>query len=540
MSQTEKAQQNFDVVVVGAGFSGLYALYQLRKRGLKVRALELGTNVGGTWYWNRYPGARTDSTTSVYQYWFSDELLDEWQWSERFAAQEETERYLNHVADKFDLRRDIQFETRVTAADFDESSGRWVVKTEAGESFTAQFLLMGTGGLTEMSLPDFEGIDSFAGEWYHTARWPKEPVEFAGKRVGVFGTGATGIQVIQTIASQVEHLTVFQRTPTYTIPMKNPRLDEAQQAERRAQSADLKQRVHRTFSGAEFTFDEKSYFDFSAEERRARMEELWQDGSLSFWVGSFREVFTDERANAEVSEFVREKIRARLDDPAIAEKLVPTSYAFGTRRVPLETGYYEAYNRSNVELVDLRETPVKRITEKGVETSEREHELDMIIYATGFDAGTGALTHIDIRGKGGTVLRDAWADGIRSFMGLQVHGFPNMFMTMAPLSPAAAFCNVPTCIQQQIDWIADCIDFVRAESGSSIEPKAEAEAAWVAHHNEVASTLLVSKANSWYMGSNIAGKPRGLLAYAGGVDVYGDRCDEVKAGDYEEFDIARA
>jgi acetone monooxygenase (methyl acetate-forming) len=538
MSQSEPTQQNFDVVVVGAGFSGLYALHQLRERGLKVRALELGTNVGGTWYWNRYPGARTDSTTSVYQYWFSEELLDEWQWSERFAAQEETERYLNHVADKFDLRRDIQFETRVTAADFDESSERWTVKTEAGENFTAQFLLMGTGGLTEMSLPDFKGIDSFKGEWYHTARWPKEPIDFAGKRVGVFGTGATGIQVIQTIASKVDHLTVFQRTPTYTIPMQNPRLDEAHQAERRANRSEIKELVDRSFSGAEFTFDEKSYFDFSADERRARMEALWQEGSLSFWVGSFREVFTDERANAEVSEFVREKIRARLDNPALAAKLVPTTYGFGTRRVPLETGYYEAYNRSNVELVDLLETPVERITEKGVATTASEHELDMIVYATGFDAGTGALTHIDIRGKDGTVLRDAWADGIRSFMGLQVHGFPNMFMTMAPLSPGAAFCNVPTCIQQQIDWIADCIDFVRTESGRSIEPKAEAEAAWVAHHNEVASALLVSKANSWYMGSNIAGKPRGLVAYAGGADVYADQCKEVKAGGYQEFNIA--
>jgi len=538
MKSKDDTEQGFDAVVVGAGFSGLYAIYQLRRRGLSVRGLEMGAGVGGTWYWNRYPGARTDSTTNVYQYWFSDELLEEWNWSERFASQEETERYLNYVADKFDLRREIQFETRVTSADFDESNNRWIVTTEAGERFTAQFLVMGTGGLTEIVLPDFRGIDSFEGEWHHTARWPKEPVEFAGKRVGVFGTAATGIQVIQTIASEVGHLTVFQRTPTYTIPMKNPRLDDASRAELRARYPDLKERVHKTFSGAEFTFDERSFFDLSEDERRERMEELWEEGSLAYWVGSFREVFTDERASEAFSAFAREKIRARIDDPAVAEKLVPTSYRFGTRRVPLENGYYEAYNRDNVELVDLRETPVECVTRRGVKTTEGEHELDMIIYATGFDAGTGALTHIDLRGRDSVLLRDAWADGIRNFMGLQVHGFPNMFMTMGPLSPAAAFCNVPTCIQQQIDWIADCIDFVRAGERRCIEPTAEAEAGWVAHHEEIAEMLLISKSNSWYMGSNIEGKRRSLLAYAGGVDVYRERCDEVKARGYQEFELA--
>jgi len=537
MANTTAKHENYDVIVVGAGFSGLYAIYQLRERGLRVRALELGENVGGTWYWNRYPGARTDSTTNVYQYWFSDELLEEWEWSERFASQEETERYLNFVADKFDLRRDIQFSTRVTAADFDEQSEQWTVTTEAGEEFSAQFLLMGTGGLTEIVLPDFPGIESFQGEWYHTARWPKEPVDFAGKRVGVFGTGATGIQVIQTIAPEVGHLTVFQRTPTYTIPMKNPRLDKAKREALRERYPNLKERVHESFSGAEFTFDERSFFDLDENEQQERMEELWQDGSLAFWVGSFRDVFTDERASEAFSEFSRRKIRARIDDPAVAEKLVPTSYGFGTRRVPLETGYYEAYNRDNVELVDLRETPIEKVTPRGVETTAGEHELDMIIYATGFDAGTGALTHIDIRGRDGELLKDAWADGIRTFMGLQVHGFPNMFMTMGPLSPAAAFCNVPTCIQQQIDWIADCMDFVRAENRRVIEPTAEAEAGWVAHHEEIADTILVSKANSWYMGSNVDGKRRSLLAYAGGVDVYRQRCNDVKERGYEDFDV---
>lgn len=538
MGDVQTGHRDFDAIVIGAGFSGLYALYQLRERGLRVCVLDQAENVGGTWYWNRYPGARTDSTTDVYQYWFSDELLAEWNWSERFAAQEETERYLNFVADKFDLRRDIQFKTRVVAADLDASGDGWTVTTEAGERLGARFLLMCSGPLTEPVLPDVPGIDSFAGEWHHTARWPKEPVEFANKRVGLFGTGATGIQVVQTIAAEVGHLTVFQRTPTYTIPMKNPKYDDAGRAAQRARYLELKERVHQTFSGAEFDFDPRSFFDLDEAARRQRMEELWEDGSLAYWVGSFRDVFTDERASAEFSEFAREKIRARIKDPELAEKLVPTSYGFGTRRVPLEMGYYEAYNRDNVELVDLRETPVECITPRGVRTTAGEHELDMLIYATGFDAGTGALTHIDIRGRDGLLLKDAWSDGVRALLGLQVHGFPNMFLSGAPLSPAAAFCNVPTCIQQQLDWIADCIDFVRAGHGHSIEPTAEAEAAWVAHHEEVANAILVSKANSWYMGSNIAGKRRSLLAYAGGVDVYRQRCDDVKAGGYREFQVA--
>ena len=531
-------QTDFDAIVVGAGFSGLYALYQLRERGLKVRVLDMAENVGGTWYWNRYPGARTDSTSDVYQYWFSDELLKEWKWSERFAGQAETERYLNYVADKFDLRRDIQFKTRVVGADFDETSECWTVSTEAGEKLSAQFLIMSTGPLTELVLPDYPGIESFRGEWYHTARWPKDKVDFANKRVGIFGTGATGIQVIQTIAPEVGSLKVFQRTPTYTIPMKNPKIDDSMREEKLARYAELKDRVHTTFSGAEFDFDDRSIYDLDEESRRQRMEELWQDGSLAYWVGSFREVFTDERAGELFSEFAREKIRARVNDPQVAEKLVPKSYLFGTRRVPLETGYYEAYNRDNVELVDLRETPVECITPTSIKTTAQEYELDMIIYATGFDAGTGALTHIDLRGRNGELLRDAWADGIRSFMGLQVNGFPNMFMTGAPLSPAAAFCNVPTCVQQQLDWITDCVDFVRASGQKAIEPTAEAEADWVAHHEEIAQMITVSKSNSWYMGSNINGKARGLLAYAGGVDVYRQRCDDVKAGGYQEFALS--
>ena len=529
--------KDLDVIVIGAGFTGLYALYSLRARGLEVRAYEAGAGVGGTWYWNRYPGARTDSPSYMYQFWFSDELLEEWDWSERFPAQEETERYLNFVADKFDLRKDIQFETRVTTAEYDESAALWTVTTEAGEQRSAQFLVMGTGVLTKIVLPDIPGRDDFEGEWYHTANWPKEPVDFAGKRVGVFGTGATGIQIVQTIASQVGHLSVFQRTPTYTIPIRNPRFDDADRAALRERYPEIKERVHQTFAGFDFTFDTRSIFELSEEERRTLMEELWADGSLRFWVGSFIDVLTDKAANDIFSEFVREKIRIRIDDPEVAKKLIPVSYPFGTRRVPLERNYYETFNRDNVTLVDLKETPVVRMTARGVTTTAGEQELDMIIYATGFDAATGALTQMDIRGRNGALLRDLWAGDIRSFMGLQVHGFPNMFMINGPLSPAAAFCNVPTCIQQQVDWITDCIGYVRDKDRKSIEATAAAESGWVEHSDDLASQTLFPSTNSWYMGANIEGKGRRLLAYVGGVGVYRELCDEVKANGYEAFNL---
>lgn len=527
-----------DVVVVGAGFTGLYALYKLRQFKLRVQAFEVGSGVGGVWYWNRYPGARTDSPSHIYQYWFSDELLADWNWNERFTPQEETERYLNHVADRFDLRRDICFNTRVTAANYDEATHRWIVETDTGIRLSARFLIMGSGGLTEPVTPDFPGKDSFEGECYHTARWPRESIDFKGKRVGVIGTGATGIQVIQTIQDKVGHLTVFQRTAHYTIPMRNPKLDDAARAEMRARYPELREMVQTTTTGFDFNPDPRGYFEMTPEERRAQMERLWADGSLVFWVGAFADTLMNAEANAEISEFVREKIRARIKDPATAEKLTPRGYGFGTRRVPLETGYYEAFNRDNCTLVDISATPVTEITPTGVKTSDGEYPLDVLIYATGFDAGTGALTRIDMRGRKGVLLRDSWKEGIHTFMGLQVHGFPNMFMVMAPQSPAAAFCNVPTCSQQQIDWIVDCIDFVRAQGRAAIEPSAEAEAQWVAHHDEVANMTLIPKTDSWYTGANIKGKRRSLLAYAGGAGVYKQLCDEVKAKGYEGLELA--
>ena len=536
MPQATQAPKAVDAVVVGAGFAGMYALHKLRDQGLQVQVFEAGTGVGGTWYWNRYPGARVDSQAYIYQYWFSEDLLNEWNWSERFPGQAETERYLNHVADKFDLRRDIQFKTRVTGASYDESTQRWTVTTDDGQTVSAQFLIMGTGGLSVPMVPPFPGAERFKGRIIHTAQWPKEGLDLKGKRVGVIGTAATGIQVIQTIAGEVGHLTVFQRTANYTIPMRNPKYDDAARAELRAQYPALKQRVQGTFAGFDFDFDSRDFLTLSPEERHSRMQELWDDGSLSFWIGSFQGVFFDEKVNAEFSEFVRQRIRARINDPKVAEMLVPADHGFGTRRVPLETKYYEAFNRDNVKLVDIRATPIECLTEVGIKTSAGLHELDILIFATGFDAGTGALTKADIRGRDGVLLRDAWeADGVRTTMGLQVHGYPNLFMTMAPFSPAAAFCNVPTCVQQQVDWISECIQFVRDQGRRSIEPSAEVEAKWVAHHDELANMMLISKTNSWYMGSNIVGKPRRLLAYAGGVANYRQACDEVKARGYEGF-----
>ena len=536
MSQATQAPKAVDAVVVGAGFAGMYALHKLRDQGLQVQVFEAGTGVGGTWYWNRYPGARVDSQAYIYQYWFSEDLLNEWNWSERFPAQAETERYLNHVADKFDLRRDIQFKTRVTGASYDESTQRWTVATDDGQTVSAQFLIMGTGGLSVPMVPPFPGAERFKGRIIHTAQWPKEGLDLKGKRVGVIGTAATGIQVIQTIAGEVGHLTVFQRTANYTIPMRNPKYDDAARAELRTQYPALKQRVQGTFAGFDFDFDSRDFLTLSPEERHSRMQELWDDGSLSFWIGSFQGVFFDEKVNAEFSEFVRQRIRARINDPKVAEMLVPADHGFGTRRVPLETKYYEAFNRDNVKLVDIRATPIECLTEVGIKTSAGLHELDILIFATGFDAGTGALTKADIRGRDGVLLRDAWeADGVRTTMGLQVHGYPNLFMTMAPFSPAAAFCNVPTCVQQQVDWISECIQFVRDQGRHSIEPSAEVEAKWVAHHDELANMMLISKTNSWYMGSNVVGKPRRLLAYAGGVANYRQACDDVKARGYEGF-----
>ena len=538
MAVPPKPAKSYDAIVVGAGISGLYMVYRLREQGLNVRAIEAATSVGGTWYWNRYPGARVDSQSHVYQYWFSDELLDAWDWPERFPDQAVMEKYLNHVADRFDLRSHIQFDTRVRSARYDESTGRWAIATAMGEVFDAQYAVFCTGGISAPLIPPFPGHEKFRGPIFHTARWPKDEVDFTGQRVGIIGTGATGIQVIQSVAPRCAHLTVFQRTPNYAVPMRNPKYGSEDMARLRAHYPELKRRVHGTFAGFDYDFVEKTFRETDPAERLQILERLWSDGSLAMWIGGFRDLFTDPEVNEEISEFVRGKIRARIEDPAVADKLVPKTYGFGTRRVPLENGYYETFNRPNVELVDLGAEPIKSITDDGIRTSLQEISFDILIFATGFDSGTGALSAIDVRGRGDVSLRDSWKKGIRTTMGLTVHGYPNLFTTMAPFAPAAAFCNVPTCLQQQVDWISDFIRYSRSRGVSTIEPTRELEDKWIAHHDEVANSTLIPRTKSWYMGSNVEGKLPRLLSYIGGVGAYRQQCEEIKASGYQGFAMA--
>ncbi|MES0875023.1 flavin-containing monooxygenase [Sinimarinibacterium thermocellulolyticum] len=528
---------DYDALVIGAGLSGLYQVYRLREAGLSVLALEAGADIGGTWFWNRYPGARVDSPCYVYQYWFSRELHEQWSWSERFPDQAELERYIHFIADRCGLRPHVRLKTRVTAAHYDERLARWHVTTEGGETLTARFLISCAGMLSAPIENLFPGQDRFRGQIFHTARWPREPVELRGKRVGVIGNGASGIQVIQTIAPEVAQLKVFQRTPQYTIRINNPRFTDADRAAWRARYDALRERVNRTFAGFDFDFERGGYHDTPADQRRAVLEELWQDGSLAFWVGGYPEVLLDPSVSADFTEFVRAKMRARIRKPEVAARLIPTRYGFGTRRVPLESHYLETFDLDHVELVDVAEAPIQGISERGVVTRAGEHPLDVLILATGFDASTGALTRIDIRGRGGLALADKWQRDIRTAMGLQVHGFPNLFMIGAPLAPSAAFCNMTTCLQQQVDWITDTILHVLGDGRRSIEATAEKEASWLAHHEELANATLVVKTDSWYTGSNVAGKQRRLLTYVGGAHTYRQLCDEERAQGYPGFTI---
>jgi len=535
---TRSVTAEYDAVVVGAGVAGLYQIYRLRERGLAVRGIDAASDVGGTWYWNCYPGARVDSQSYIYQYWFSEELIEAWNWSERFPGQPEAERYLKFVADKFDLRKDIQFNTRVNAAEWDAGAQRWHIRTEQGDHLQARFLISCTGMLSAPLVPPFPGHETFKGIIAHTARYPRAGIDLAGKRVGVVGTGATGIQVIQTIAKEVAELKVFQRTPQYAVPMRNPKFSDADRAHWRARAQELRQRVNGTFAGFDFDLDHGSWYDATPAQRLAVLEEIWADGSLSFWVGSYPEVLTDEKVNAEVSEFVRAKIRARIKDPDVARKLVPYHYGFGTYRVPLENGYYDAYNQDNVELVDVGEAPIECFTAQGIKTAAGEYPLDVVILATGFDAGTGSLTRMNIRGRDGRSLTEEWSKDIHSTLGLQVHGFPNLFTVAGPLAPSTAFCNMTTCLQQQVDWVTDCIDYLRDHGRTTIEPTAAKQDEWVRHHDETANATLLVRTKSWYTGANVAGKPIRLLSYIGGVGNYRRICDEVKASGYAGFAVA--
>lgn len=528
----------YDAVIVGAGVAGLYQLYRLREMGLKVKVIEAGSEVGGTWYWNCYPGARLDSPSHVYTYWFSEQLYKDWDWSERFPTQPELKDYYNFVADQCDLRKDIQFNTRVDSAKYDEEAKRWSVTTDNGETMTGQFFITCTGMLSAPVMSNFPGESKFKGQIHHTARWPKEPVDFTGKRVGVIGTGATGMQVIQTIAPQVGHLSVFMRTPQYAIPMRNPKLTDEDRDDFKKRFHELRERVQNTFVGFDVDFDNGEWLELAPEKRLEVLEKLWEDGSLVFWIGGFSEIFYDPEINEEVSKFVRDKIRQRIDDPEMARKLIPTSshYGFGLHRTPLETNYFEAYNQDNVDLIYVKDNPIEDITETGVRTADgKVHEVDILILATGFDAGTGSLTRIDIRGRDDRSLKEEWGKDLRTTFGLQVHGYPNMFTTGAPLAPSAALCNMTTCLQQQVDWITDCIEFVKNKEKSEVEATKEKQDEWVEHHDSLANATLLVTTNSWYNGANVKGKPRRFLSYTGGVGTYRQHCDNAAKNGYQGF-----
>ena len=527
---------DFDVVVVGAGFAGLYLLHRLRGQGWAVRVFEAGGGVGGTWFWNRYPGARCDVESVDYQYSFSEELLREWTWTERYPAQPELLAYLNHVADRFDLRRDIQLNTRVTGAAFDEDTRRWTVETDEGDRVTATYVIMATGCLSVPRIPQLDGLGDFAGDTYHTSSWPAGGVDFTDKRAAVIGTGSSGIQSIPLIAEQAAHLTVFQRTPNHSVPAFNHRLDADEQRDGVEHFAEKREFAKATFTGLTLPDTGLLANDCTPERQAAVYEERWRQGGLAMY-GAFMDVLVDEEANGTALEFFAGKIREKVHDPAVAEKLTPKGFPFGGKRICVDTNYFETFNRHNVTLVDVTADPIERVTAGGIVAGSTEYAVDAIVFATGFDAMTGALLAMDIRGREGRTLKDVWAAGPRTYLGLAVAGFPNMFLVTGPGSPSV-FSNMVVSIEQHVDWICDALERLRADELALMEVDPKAEDAWVAHVNEVADATLLPRANSWYVGANVPGKPRIFMPYLGGVGPYRQRCDEVAAAGYDGFKLA--
>jgi cyclohexanone monooxygenase len=532
---TTESQATHDAVIVGAGFAGMYLLHRLRGLGFKATVLEAGSGVGGTWYWNRYPGARCDVESMQYSYQFSDALQQDWEWSERYAAQPEILRYANHVADRFDLRRDIKFNARVTSARFDEARQVWQVETSDGVRTSARFCVMATGCLSSPNTPDFKGAGSFRGETYHTGRWPHEPVDFSGKRVAVIGTGSSAVQAIPIIARRAARLLVFQRTPNYAVPAHNHPLDQDYQQSIKQEYATLRARAKQTATGIDFDYSDRLALETPESERDREYETRWQRGGLSF-LGAFMDIMMDEDANRTAADFVRGKIRETVRDPAVAELLSPKN-TIGCKRLCIDIGYYETFNRPNVTLIDVSSSPIERITETGVVVDGREYGADAIVFATGFDAMTGALLKMDIRGRDGASLRDKWHEGPRTYLGLATEGFPNLFTITGPGSPSVLTNMLPT-IEQHADWVADTLDHMRSRGLTSIEPSREAEEAWVAHGNEMAGRTLRYTCGSWYLGANIPGKPRVFMPYIGGFPRYIQKCREVSANGYEGFALA--
>jgi cyclohexanone monooxygenase len=533
---TRDNHDRFDAVVVGAGFSGLYMLHRLRDTlGLSARVYEAASDVGGTWFWNRYPGARCDSES--YFYSFSDrlsqDLLEEWTWTERYAAQPEILSYLRHVADRFDLRKDIRFDTRVTGAEYDEATGRWTVRTDDGGEVSATYLITAVGCLSTTNLPEFPGRDSFRGTWHHTGAWPHEGVDFTGKRVAVVGTGATAVQAIPEIAQDAEHVYVFQRTANYDIAGGNRPMDEADGRKIKENYREIWENTRGTGFGFPYATSERTALSVSEEERERVFREAWERGGFRLGT-TFSDLLLDEKANETAAEFLRARIRERVTDPAVAELLSPRDHPFFTKRPPLENGYYETFNRPNVTLLDLRGAPLEEITPAGVRTADAEYEVDVIVYATGFDAMTGTLFKLGIRGRDGRALKDEWAQGPHSYLGLATHGFPNLFMITGPQSPSV-LSNMPVSIEQHVDWLTDLLRHLRDTGQDTVEAMPEAEDDWVEHHNEVTAATLLPRANSWWVGANIPGKPRHLYPYVGGVGTYRLICDAVAERGYDGF-----
>lgn len=496
--------------------------------------LEAGDGVGGTWYWNRYPGARCDSESHSYMYYFSKELIDEWEWSERYPQQPEILRYLNHVADRFSLRDDIQLNTRVQSARFDSDQQQWVVTTQQGAKFTARFLITAVGCLSSANIPNMPGLDSFSGQWFHTGQWPHEGVDFSGQRVGVIGTGSTGIQAIPVIAEQAAHLTVFQRTANYSIPARNAPLTPEFKQYAKRNSDEIRHTMNSNTNAHPFRIADRRATQTEEDERQSIYEAAWEKGGLQFRA-TFDDLLLDEEANATAANFIREKILAAVEDPVKAEILSTIDHPFAAKRPPIDSFYFETYNRTNVDLIDLRATPIERITERGVQTSTREVELDILVFATGFDAMTGSLLKIEIEGKDGRTLQEEWRAGPRTYLGLQTPGFPNLFTITGPGSPSV-LCNLPPAIEQHVNWITDCIDNLRREDLKLIEATENAANDWVDQVNAAANATLLAKVkHSWYLGGNVPGKPQVFMPYAGGFARYIDICNRVTANHYEGF-----
>lgn len=539
-SPSSAGPTRLDVAIVGGGLAGLYAIHRLRRLGLKVRAYEAGSGIGGTWFWNRYPGARCDVESLEYSYSFDEALQQDWKWPERYGTQPEILRYINHVADRFDLRRDVQLDTRIKSAHFDSPANEWTLRTTSSEEIRARYCVMAAGNLSTPRVPDFKGIQNFKGKWYHSGLWPHEGVDFTGLRVGVIGTGSSGVQMIPIIARQARHLTVFQRTANFSLPARNTPMPEEKE---RAHKADY---AARRAAAAETPFaigghpkPTKSALEASEEERNKSYEAKWQEGGSISYLYAYTDLLVNKASNDTASEFVRNKIRGIVKDPKTAELLAPKDHPIGTKRLCLDTNYYETYNRDNVTLVDVRSDPISEITESGVRLgSGASHELDAIVFATGFDAMTGALREIDIRTSDGAALAEHWAGGPLTYLGLMVSGFPNMFVVTGPGSPGVKTQMIAS-IEQHVDWIAGALDHLAAHQLDRIEPTPTAEADWVSHVNAVADSTLYPLANSWYVGANIPGKPRVFMPYVGGFDRYKRRCDEIAAGGYPGFTLSR-